>query len=79
MTLTRDESAMWAWAAGRAVAARDVPASGAEAAAWTVRGWAEIALGCALLGPAAFDGLDAVVQATGVRHGGPAADRLRAL
>nr|WP_062331728.1 hypothetical protein [Herbidospora sakaeratensis] len=79
MTLTRDDSAMWAWAAGRALAAGDVPASGAEAAAWTVRGWAEIALGCALLGPAAFDGLDAVVQATGVRHGGPAADRLRAL
>ncbi|WP_157555693.1 hypothetical protein [Herbidospora yilanensis] len=79
MTLTRDEAAMWAWAAGRAVAAGDVPASGAEAAAWTVRGWAEIALGCALLGPAAFDGLDTVVLATGVRHGGPAAGRLRAL
>ncbi|WP_156045658.1 hypothetical protein [Herbidospora cretacea] len=79
MRPTRDETAMWAWAAGRAVAARDVPASGAEAAAWTVRGWAEIALGCALLGPAAFDGLDAVVRATGIRHGGPAADRLRAL
>lgn len=70
---------MWAWAAGRAMSARDVPASGPEHAAWTVRGWAEIALGCALLGPAAFDGLDTVVLATRIRRGGPAADRLRAL
>ncbi|WP_066375120.1 hypothetical protein [Herbidospora mongoliensis] len=79
VTLTRSASGMWAWAAGRALAARDVPASGAEHAAWTVRGWAEIALGCALLGPAAFDGLDTVILATRIRRGGPAADRLRAL
>ncbi|WP_157521600.1 hypothetical protein [Herbidospora cretacea] len=79
VTLTRSESGMWAWAAGRALAAGDVPASGAEQAAWTVRSWAEIALGCALLGPAAFDGLDTVVLATRIWRGGPAADRLRAL
>ncbi|GAA1021067.1 hypothetical protein Aple_058120 [Acrocarpospora pleiomorpha] len=70
--------AVHAWAVARASAAMAVPASGAEAAAWTVRGWAEVALGCALLGRA-FDGLDQVIRAAGIRHGGPAATRLRAL
>ncbi|GAA0390557.1 hypothetical protein Acor_47300 [Acrocarpospora corrugata] len=74
--LSRD--AVHAWTEARAVAATLVPATGAEAAAWTVRGWAEVALGCAVLGRA-FDGLDRVVRAAGIRHGGPGAVRLRAL
>ena len=42
-----------AWAIAAATAAVGVPASGAEAAAWTVRGWADVAVGClALDGPA---------------------------
>jgi hypothetical protein len=41
-----------AWAIAAATAAVGVPASGAEAAAWTVRGWADVAVGClALDGP----------------------------
>ncbi|GIH28128.1 hypothetical protein Aph01nite_64380 [Acrocarpospora phusangensis] len=74
--LSRD--AVHVWAASRGVAAMAVPASGAEAAAWAVRGWAEVALGCAVLGRA-FDGLDGVVRSAGIRHGGPGAVRLRAL
>ncbi|WP_157248218.1 hypothetical protein [Nonomuraea typhae] len=68
------------WAVEAARAAAEVPAVGAEAAAWTVYGWAEVALACAVLGePAAFAGLDEVVAAGAVRHGGPAAERLSAL
>ncbi|MFI6498163.1 hypothetical protein [Nonomuraea typhae] len=68
------------WAVDAASAAADVPAVGAEAAAWTVYGWAEVALACAVLGEAvAFAGLDEVVAACAVRHGGPAAARLSAL
>ncbi|WP_436761472.1 hypothetical protein [Streptosporangium sp. V21-05] len=83
--LTRDPATAREWAAGRAAVATAVPARGAEADAWTVRGWAEVTLGCAVLGlPAAFDGLDDVVRATGVRatgvrDGGRGASRLRAL
>ncbi|PRX66983.1 hypothetical protein B0I32_105423 [Nonomuraea fuscirosea] len=69
-----------AWAAAAASAAACVPAEGAEAAAWTVYGWAEVALGCAVLArPSAFAGLDQVIAASGVRRGGVAAARLRAL
>ncbi|MEV7008571.1 hypothetical protein [Streptosporangium sp. NPDC051022] len=78
--LTRDPGVARAWALAAAVAATRVPAHGAEAEAWTVRGWAEVALGCAILGvPRAFDGLDEIVTGAGIRYGGPAAARLRAL
>ncbi len=68
-----------------------VSAVNAEAAAWTVRGWADVAVGClALDGPAspgsrgsapdlsgAFTGLDEVVRAVPVVSGGQHAARLR--
>jgi hypothetical protein len=38
-----------AWAQAAARLAADVPASGAEADAWTVRGWADVAVGCLAL------------------------------
>jgi hypothetical protein len=42
-----------AWAIAAANTAVRVPATNAEAAAWTVRGWADVAVGClALSGPA---------------------------
>jgi hypothetical protein len=45
--------AAYAWAIAAAQAAVRVPAANAEAAAWTVRGWADVAVGClALDGPA---------------------------
>ena len=70
-----------------------VSAVNAEAAAWTVRGWADVAVGClALYGsapagsggpapaaPGAFGGLDEVVRATPVVSGGQHAARLRRL
>jgi len=72
-----------------------VPASNAEAAAWAVRGWADVAVGClALDGPAldgaacpvtepgtpsAFGGLDEVVRSVPVTSGGQDAARLRGL
>ena len=69
------------------------PAVNAEATAWTVRGWADVAVGClALDGPAApgsrgsapdlsgaFGGLDEVVRAVPVVSGGQHAARLRLL
>jgi hypothetical protein len=68
----------WARAAGEA--ARDVPAAGGEAADWTVRGWAEIALGCFVVGvPEGYQGLDDAVRASDVPCTGPHADRLRRL
>ncbi|TYB66637.1 hypothetical protein FXF51_16130 [Nonomuraea sp. PA05] len=68
------------WAIDAASAAARVPAEGAEAAVWTVYGWAEVALGCAVLArPGAFAGLDQVIAGRGVRRGGIAAARLRAL
>ena len=46
-------NAAHAWAIAAANAAVRVPAANAEAAAWTVRGWADVAVGClALDGPA---------------------------
>ena len=75
-----------AWAMAAAEAAVGVPATAAEAAAWTVRGWADVAVGClALDGPAkrdlagAFGGLDAMVRSVPVVSGGPQAARLRSL
>jgi hypothetical protein len=49
-----------AWAIAAAHAAVNVPAADAEAAAWTVRGWADVAVGCLALdrplGPAGSPG-----------------------
>jgi hypothetical protein len=78
------------WAIAAASAAVNVPATDAEAAAWTVRGWADVAVGClALDGPAfpgsavgssgAFGGLDEVVRALPVGSGGQNGIRLRRL
>ena len=82
-------AAAHAWAIAAANAAVRVPAANAEAAAWTVRGWADVAVGClALDGPAppgstglsaAFGGLDEVVRAVPVVSGGQHAARLRRL
>jgi hypothetical protein len=73
-----------AWAIAAATAAVRVPAPNAEAAAWTVRGWADVAVGClALDGPAglrrtgAFGGLDEAVRNTPVTSAGQHAARLR--
>ncbi|MBO3750636.1 hypothetical protein J5X84_31550 [Streptosporangiaceae bacterium NEAU-GS5] len=76
-----DAATVRAWARSAALAAADVPATGAEADVWTVRGWAEVALGCAALTEhaAAFGALDEVVADSGIRAGGPAAARLRGL
>ena len=85
--------AAYAWEIAAADAAVRVPAANAEAAAWTVRGWADVAVGClALYGsapagsggpapaaPGAFGGLDEVVRATPVVSGGQHAARLRRL
>ena len=72
-----------------------VPAGNAEADAWTVRGWADVAVGCVALdgpgfadparlvarqdGPGAFSGLDEVVGSVRVVSGGQHAARLRYL
>ena len=85
--------AAYAWAIAAADAAVRVPAANAEAAAWTVRGWADVAIGCLALdgsapagsggpapaAPGAFGGLDEVVRATPVVSGGQHAARLRRL
>ncbi len=75
-----------AWAIAAASAAVKVPAPNAEAAAWTVRGWADVAVGCLALdgsaGPeatGAFGGLDEVVRDTPVISAGQHAARLRQL
>src|SRR5277367_6706911 len=81
-----------AWAVAAAHAAARVPARCAEADAWIVRGWADVAVGCLALdgsgpsasGPSAsragaFSGLDEVVCAAGVVSGGQHAARLRQL
>jgi hypothetical protein len=70
-------------------AALRVPVGGAEADAWIVRGWADVAVGCVALGtpgrvagahrPGAFGGLDEVVRAAAVPSGGHHAVRLRQL
>ena len=72
-----------------------VPAGNAEADAWIVRGWADVAVGCVALdgpvfagparrmarrdGPGAFSGLDEVVESVRVISGGQHAARLRYL
>jgi hypothetical protein len=72
-----------------------VPAGNAEADAWIVRGWADVAVGCVALdgpglagpargmarrdGPGAFTGLDEVVGSVRVVSGGQHAARLRYL
>lgn len=48
--------AAYAWAIAAADAAVRVPAANAEAAAWTVRGWADVAVGCLALDGSALDG-----------------------
>jgi hypothetical protein len=76
------------WAIAAANTAVRVPATNAEAAAWTVRGWADVAVGCLALAGAtpcgsepdqsgAFGGLDEVVRAVPIASGGPHAARLR--
>ncbi|NJP33750.1 hypothetical protein [Micromonospora thermarum] len=68
------------WAVAAARAAADVPAVGAEAELWTVRGWVDVAVGCAVVGSAAtVVGLDDVVRETGVSYGWRFAQRLRLL
>lgn len=70
-----------------------MPVPAAEADAWTVRGWADVAVGCLALdgaasaapggsassAPGAFGGLDEVVRAMPVVSGGQHAARLRRL
>jgi hypothetical protein len=84
-----------AWAIAAATAAVRVPAGNAEADAWTVRGWADVAVGCVALdgpgfagpawrlvqrdGPGAFSGLDEVIRSLHVVSGGQHAARLRQL
>ncbi len=69
-----------AWATEAALAATRVPAVGRERTAWTIRSWAEVAVGCLILGGAAsFSGLDEVIRVSGVRSGGRYAARLREL
>ena len=74
-----------AWAVAAATAAVRVPAGNAEADAWTVRGWADVAIGCVALdgpgfidpaqqdGPGAFSGLDEVIRSLRVvsQHDSP--------
>ncbi len=79
-----------AWAVAASTAAVRVPARNAEADAWTVRGWADVAVGCVALdgpgrrwvrqdGPGAFSGLDEVIRTLPVVSGGQHAARLRQL
>jgi hypothetical protein len=85
--------AAYKWAIAAAQAAVRVPALDAEADAWTVRGWADVAVGCLALdgsapsvpggsapsAPGAFGGLDEVIRAMPVVSGGQHAARLRRL
>jgi hypothetical protein len=48
--------AAYTWAIAAADAAVRVPAANAEAAAWTVRGWADVAVGCLALDGSPRDG-----------------------
>jgi len=82
-----------AWAVAAAAAATEVPAGNAEADAWAVRGWADVAVGCLALDgpgfagatrrmaggdePGAFSGLDDVVASRRVASAGQHAARLR--
>src|ERR1700685_1466444 len=85
--------AAYAWAIAAADAAVRVPAATAGAAAWTVGGWADVAVGCLALdgsapaasdgpapsAPGAFGGLDEVVRAMPILSGGQHAARVRRL
>ncbi|MFI6324086.1 hypothetical protein ACIBG8_41630 [Nonomuraea sp. NPDC050556] len=66
------------WVRSAAWRATRVPADGLEASVWTVRGWAEVALACAVL-RLPFGGLDEVVREHSIPNGGPPARRLVAL
>lgn len=70
--------AAYAWAFAAARAAACVPAADqAEAAEWTLRGWAEVALGCAALGlPGGWSGLDDAVGAAAAAFRGTFGRRL---
>lgn len=68
------------WGREAALSAGRVPAAGREAVDWTVRGWAEIALGCLVSQlPLAMQGLDDIVRLSRIPCAGPYAKRLRAL
>src|SRR5580658_8949779 len=76
-----------AWAIAAAEAAARVPVGRAEGDAWTVRGWADVAVGCLALEPGitgsasrregAFSGLDEVISAVSIVSAGHNAARLR--
>jgi hypothetical protein len=78
-----------AWAIAAAEAAARVPVGQAEGDAWTVRGWADVAVGCLALEPdmtgsasrreGAFSGLDDVIGVVRVASAGHNAARLRQL
>jgi hypothetical protein len=75
-----DETLAYEWAYESCAAAEQVPAGGEEAVDWTVRGWAEVALGCAVSDtPDALRGLDDAIRRSAVPCRGPFAQRLRAL
>ncbi|WP_194911415.1 hypothetical protein [Catenulispora rubra] len=80
LNLRIDDDAAYQWARRSGEAAAAVPALGREARDWTLRGWAEVMLGCLVLGvDAAVRGLDDVVRESGLACGGRFAQRLRAL
>ena len=60
--------AAYAWAIAAADAAVRVPAANAEAAAWTVRGWADVAVGCLALDGSASAGSGGPARCAGVRQ-----------
>ena len=64
--------AAYAWAIAAADAAVRVPAANAEAAAWTVRGWADVAVGCLALDGSAPAGSGGPAPAAPGASGGPA-------
>src|ERR1700739_3130360 len=84
-----------AWQIAPAAAAVRIPAGNAEADAWTVRGWADVAVGCVALDgpgaavagsrlawrdePGAFSALYEVIRSLRVVSGGEHAARLRQL
>lgn len=84
MTLGRrtavDADVAYRWGLAVGEAAQGVPAAGGEAANWTVRGWAEAALGCLVVGqPEAYAGLDDAIRQSETPCIGPYAERLRTL
>jgi hypothetical protein len=76
----RPSAAVTAWARSAVVAALSAPARGWEADIWTVRGFAEVALGITLLDvPEAYAELDQALREARIPAAGPAAERLRRL